>query len=173
MQSNSSCPAVSHSISRTSSPFTLKLWHFVRRERMLYAALPNSLLKEVDSDGLLVLRCENPFAVLLDHWRFANGTVANDHHLGEKKEKQTLPDHWIILRMMNWWWGYERPAGLFACKGTLPTYIGWPLNHCRGNGFEMNILHSLQLKVYCLIFISTMFGLFVVAIKMKTLLMIF
>ena len=28
---------------------------------------PNSLLEEVDSDGLLVLGCEDALAVLLDH----------------------------------------------------------------------------------------------------------
>ena len=87
------------------------------------------------------------------------------------KEGKTNTSRSLIV--MNWWWGYERPAGLFACKGTLPTYIGWSLNQCAGNGYEMNILHSLQLKDYCLIFISAMFGLFVVAIKMKILLMIF
>ena len=49
------------------------------------SALPNSLLKKIDSNGLLVLGCEDPLAVLLDHWRFSYGTVTHNHHLGGRE----------------------------------------------------------------------------------------
>ena len=48
---------------------------------------PNSLLKEVNSDGLLVLACENAFAELLDHGRLSHSTIAHDNHL----EKSSVP----------------------------------------------------------------------------------
>ena len=110
-----------------------KLWHFVRRERMLSAVLPNSLLKEVNSYGLLVLCCENPFAVLLDHWRLSNGTVANDHHLSGKKGKTnttwSLDDY---MRMMN-----HQCIDDENIKGGLASFLdnknnlwGWSLTYC-------------------------------------------
>ena len=58
---------------------------------------PNSLLEEVNSDGLLVLACENAFAEFLDHGRLSNSTIAHDNHL----EKSSVPGFFADKDMKN------------------------------------------------------------------------
>ena len=82
MQSNSSWPAVSHNISLTSSPFTLKEGE-VLKFGILQKCSPYPLLQEVHADGLLVLCCEDSLAILLDHRRLSNSAISHDHHLQE------------------------------------------------------------------------------------------
>jgi hypothetical protein len=43
------------------------------------------LFEEVHADGLLIVSGKNALAIALDHARLANRTIANDHHLQEKK----------------------------------------------------------------------------------------
>ena len=104
MQSNSSWPAVSHSISLMSSPFKLTTifqlsyccwslhstdvcrshYHLQQWNRQLQTPTlhsPYSLLQKVHPDGLLVFSSEDSFAIFLDHRGFAHRAIAHYDNL--------------------------------------------------------------------------------------------
>ena len=51
------------------------------------------LLQKIDSDGLLVVLCEDALAVALDHAGFAHGAVADDNNL--EKKRMSCFEAWV------------------------------------------------------------------------------